>query len=191
MANEVSLELLHDQYTKEASQKEAMKSPTVRSGAYRFKIQGVKVQEVTQEDVDKSQGKNKPVLGRLYANINAALFDRQTGARKGSLFFKASWQENYVERDNQQKLDGQFKLWAGLLKAFKVETKSVKEVIEEILPNYGFEGYVDEVILMPDGSFKSYRGETDEAKEKARKELIDNGGQPRMNTVQSVWALKV
>lgn len=191
MANEVSLEILHDQYTKEASQKEATKSPTVRSGAYRFKVQGVKVQEVTQDDVDKATGKTKPVLGRLYANINAVLFDRQTGNRKGTIFFKTSWQENYVERDNQQKLDGQFKLWAGLLKAFKAETKSVKEVIEEILPNYGFEGYVDETFAMPDGSLKSYRGETDEIREKARKELIDAGGQPRMNTVQSVWALKV
>jgi hypothetical protein len=179
---ELTMDSLFEKYTSEAQYKEANQSPTVRTGAYRLKDMKAEARLDDRQDT--------PTPGRQYARITAHLHDRETGARKGTAFFNVSWEPFKKEnRSGEMKLDSASKLWGQLLKALDASTQSVGQVLKETVPNYPVDGFVDESFRMPDGSFKSYRGDTEEEREKARRALVDDGGEP-VNFVQSLFKVK-
>ena len=187
MSEELSLEQLYDRYTTEEQYKEANASPTVLTGGYRFKVQSLKTAVFTEEDAAKYPNDKKIIPGRQHARIFAGLYDRATGARKGSIGFTVSWIENRIKGDDGlERLDGAAKLWGQLLKATDTMGKPVGEILKDILPNVQFDGFVEEAFKMPDGEFKKYRGETEDDRKANRKVLAEAGGDP-INYVNSLF----
>jgi hypothetical protein len=179
---ELTVDQLFEKYTSEQQYKEANQAPTVRTGAYRLKEMKVEARLDDRE--------NTPTPGRQYARIQAALHDRESGARKGTVFFNVSWEPVYREnRSGERKLDSAAKLWGQLLKALDVSALSVGQIVKEAIPNYPVDAFVDESFRMPDGGFKSYRGETEDEREKNRRALVDEGGEP-INFVQSIFKVR-
>lgn len=193
MSAELTIDKLYDKYTSEEQVKAANQAPTVRTGSYRFKVQKIELRTDDRQPGDKFDKDTTMTPGRESARINAALLDKQTGERKGSIFFDVSWEPFEMDDKNGVKrLDSASKLWGNLVKVFDGERNVAKlaHPTEGLIISYPFDGSVTEAFEMPDGSRKYYRGDTADAREAERKKLIAEGGQPAANYVQNLYKVK-
>lgn len=177
---DLSLDDLHNRYTSDQQVKDANARDTVRTGTYR-----AHADKLTPQSDDRPDA---PIPGRASVRIQAALSDRETGQRVGTVFFNASWEE---ARDGEGKPDAQSRLWGQFYPAFDVKPSevSVAEMIRDVIPGGAFDVYVTEPFKMPEVNAAGKNVYKNAKTDEDRKALIEAGGEPG-NFVQRVMRAK-